>query len=176
MCLRLSHVSKAMPGPFSASFFFLPSECVTPFLYDLLEFRRAELVPWFADLLAFFLIAFIVHSELQESESKALLLSKSHSEASHTISKKTARSCHTKQVRTIMVHRYIYKTTFSHIWEGARRRVLVGAASCTHNIAHERTTRAGMFHCSAIVSNCAGWRHGTKITTRINRHVTSDIN
>jgi len=27
------------------------------------------------------------------------LLAKSHSEASHTISKKTARSCHTKQVQ-----------------------------------------------------------------------------
>jgi len=36
----------------------LLSECVTPCLHDLLEFRRAELVPWFADLLAFFLISF----------------------------------------------------------------------------------------------------------------------
>ena len=35
-----------------------------PCLHDLLEFRRAELVPWFADLLAFFLIAFIVQSVL----------------------------------------------------------------------------------------------------------------
>ena len=34
-------------------------------------------------------------------------------------------------------------TTFSHVWEGARRRVLVGAA-------YQRTSRAGMFHCSAL--------------------------
>jgi len=40
--------------------------------------------------------------------------------------------------------------TFSHIWEGARRRVQVGAPACTHNMAHERTTREGMFHFSAL--------------------------
>jgi len=33
--------------------------------------------------------------------------------------------------------------TFSHIWEGARGRLQVWAAGCTHNMAHERTTRHG---------------------------------
>ena len=42
------------------------------------------------------------------------------------------------------------RATFSHIWEGARWRVLVGAVACTHKMAHERTTRKGMFHCSAL--------------------------
>ena len=43
----------------------LQSECVTPCLSDLLEFRRAERVPWFADLLAFILIAISVNGEFQ---------------------------------------------------------------------------------------------------------------
>jgi len=37
--------------------------------------------------------------------------------------------------------------TFSHIWEGTRQRVQVWAAGCTHNLAHQRTTRDGLFHC-----------------------------
>jgi len=55
---------------------FLPSECVTPCLHDLLEFRRAQRVPRFADFLAFVLIAFSVSSEFQQFESEALRLDK----------------------------------------------------------------------------------------------------
>jgi len=54
----------------------LPSECVAPCLPDLLEFRLAEHVPWFADLLTFILIAISVHGEFQQSQINALLLGK----------------------------------------------------------------------------------------------------
>jgi len=40
--------------------------------------------------------------------------------------------------------------TFSHIWEGTRRRVQVRAAGCTHDMAHQRTTRDGLFHYNSL--------------------------
>ena len=80
---------------------FLPGECVTTCLHDLLEFRRAYCVPRFAYLLAFILIAISVSSEFQQSISAALRLDKVPlgSFPHWAISKKTARSCHTKQVQ-----------------------------------------------------------------------------
>jgi len=69
---------------------------VTPCLHDLLEYCSAQRVSSFVDLLTFILIAISVkslNSEFQQSESVSTVqpsvLVNSHSEASHTISKKT---------------------------------------------------------------------------------------
>jgi len=92
----------------------LPSKCVTPCLNNRLEFRRAQRVPRFAGILKFILTATSGSSEFQESESEALLLKVLL--GSHTISKKTARSCQDVEhmFKTIMIRRYtVYKTYLS---------------------------------------------------------------
>jgi len=52
----------------------LPSECIMPCLHDLLEFRRAQRVPRFGDLLAFILITISVSSEFETFDKKLMFV------------------------------------------------------------------------------------------------------
>jgi len=52
----------------------LPSECIMPCLHDLLEFRHAQRVPRFGDLLAFILITISVSSEFEKFDKKLMFV------------------------------------------------------------------------------------------------------
>jgi len=114
MCLGLSHWLKSMPGPFSAPFFFWQVNASRPACMTSLSSAMQNSFHGSQTSSHFFWLPSLSIVNCKSLKVKPSFLLKSHSEASHTISKKTARSCHTKQVRTIMVSTLTLSSTLGN--------------------------------------------------------------